>query len=212
MKRCYAITKTRRHDLETKISLVMDDTGLQYLSFANREEARAWILAEAQRAISNATRVYPQRMRLQKWEVRAFAMRSSALGAGWATLTLLREALTEEAQRINGEGARAIQGGEHSAAEAANGPRRLNARGEPLLPADLLRNFIFLRAARNGEPQETLYENYWKQFDDEFWRHEVRQGRLSRPTKRPLHAALPLQPTKRGHSGEALVRRIQVLD
>ena len=57
----------------------------------------------------------------------------------------------------------------------------LNARGEPLLPADLLRNFIFLRAARNGEPQEILYEKYWKQFDDEFWRHEVRQGRLSRP-------------------------------
>jgi Protein of unknown function DUF262 len=52
----------------------------------------------------------------------------------------------------------------------------LNARGEPLLPADLLRNFIFLRAARNGEPQETLYEEYWKQFDDEFWRHEVRQA------------------------------------
>ena len=57
----------------------------------------------------------------------------------------------------------------------------LNARGEPLLPADLLRNFIFLRAARHGEPQEALYEQYWKQFDDPFWRQEVRQGRLSRP-------------------------------
>lgn len=29
----------------------------------------------------------------------------------------------------------------------------LNARGEPLLPADLLRNYIFLRAARRGEPK-----------------------------------------------------------
>jgi len=57
----------------------------------------------------------------------------------------------------------------------------LNARGEPLLPADLLRNFIFLRAARLGEPQEELYERYWKTFDDPFWRQEVRQGRLSRP-------------------------------
>ncbi|MFA5909275.1 MAG: DUF262 domain-containing protein, partial [Vicinamibacterales bacterium] len=57
----------------------------------------------------------------------------------------------------------------------------LNARGEPLLPADLLRNFIFLRAARNGEPQEELYEKYWQRFDDEFWRQEVRQGRLIRP-------------------------------
>lgn len=57
----------------------------------------------------------------------------------------------------------------------------LNARGEPLLPADLLRNFIFLRAARKGEPQETLYNDYWHRFDDPFWRVEVRQGRLLRP-------------------------------
>ena len=57
----------------------------------------------------------------------------------------------------------------------------LNARGEPLLPADLLRNYIFLRAARLGEPQESLYEQYWKPFDDPFWRQHVRQGRLIRP-------------------------------
>jgi hypothetical protein len=57
----------------------------------------------------------------------------------------------------------------------------LNARGEPLLPADLLRNFIFLRAARRGEPQEALYQQFWSRFDDEFWRHEVKQGRLLRP-------------------------------
>lgn len=57
----------------------------------------------------------------------------------------------------------------------------LNARGEPLLPADLLRNYIFLRAARLHEPQEELYEKYWRGFDDEFWRAEVRQGRLVRP-------------------------------
>lgn len=57
----------------------------------------------------------------------------------------------------------------------------LNARGEPLLPADLLRNFIFLRAARMNEPQEQLYAQYWSSFDDDFWRQEVRQGRLLRP-------------------------------
>jgi uncharacterized protein with ParB-like and HNH nuclease domain len=57
----------------------------------------------------------------------------------------------------------------------------LNARGEPLLPADLLRNFIFLRAARKGEPQEQLYRDYWERFDDPFWRVEVSQGRLRRP-------------------------------
>jgi hypothetical protein len=57
----------------------------------------------------------------------------------------------------------------------------LNARGEPLLPADLLRNHIFLRAARQGESQEKLYNTYWKQFDDNFWRHAIKQGRLLRP-------------------------------
>lgn len=57
----------------------------------------------------------------------------------------------------------------------------LNARGEPLLPADLLRNYIFLRAARKGESQETLYKEYWQRFDDNFWRTQVKQGRLFRP-------------------------------
>lgn len=57
----------------------------------------------------------------------------------------------------------------------------LNARGEPLLPADLLRNYIFLRARRRGEPQEELYEEYWRPFDDEFWRVQESQGRLKRP-------------------------------
>lgn len=57
----------------------------------------------------------------------------------------------------------------------------LNARGEPLLPADLLRNFIFLRAARNGEAQEELYKTYWQRFDEPFWRVTIKQGRLLRP-------------------------------
>lgn len=57
----------------------------------------------------------------------------------------------------------------------------LNARGQPLLPADLLRNYIFLRAGRAAETQEDLYEQYWQRFDDAYWRTEVRQGRLARP-------------------------------
>jgi len=57
----------------------------------------------------------------------------------------------------------------------------LNARGAPLLPADLLRNFIFLRAARGSEDQVELYETYWCDFDEPFWRTEVKQGRLNRP-------------------------------
>lgn len=57
----------------------------------------------------------------------------------------------------------------------------LNARGEPLLPADLLRNYIFFRASRDKLDVEESYKHYWARFDDEFWREEVKQGRLTRP-------------------------------
>lgn len=57
----------------------------------------------------------------------------------------------------------------------------LNARGEPLLPSDLLRNYIFLRAGRNQESQEELHKKHWEGFEDEFWSTGVRQGRLIRP-------------------------------
>lgn len=57
----------------------------------------------------------------------------------------------------------------------------LNARGEPLLPADLLRNYIFLRATREGDDPDHLYKTHWAGFEEEFWREEVRQGRLTRP-------------------------------
>jgi uncharacterized protein with ParB-like and HNH nuclease domain len=59
----------------------------------------------------------------------------------------------------------------------------LNDRGERLLPADLLRNFIFLRASKKASELavEQLYNKYWRKFDDDFWRDEVKQGRLIRP-------------------------------
>jgi Protein of unknown function (DUF1524)/Protein of unknown function DUF262 len=57
----------------------------------------------------------------------------------------------------------------------------LNARGEPLLPADLLRNYIFFRARGEKLDIEAVYTKYWSGFDEEFWREEVKQGRLTRP-------------------------------
>jgi hypothetical protein len=64
----------------------------------------------------------------------------------------------------------------------------LNARGAPLQPSDLIRNFLFLRASRKGEDVDELYNNYWKNFDEresgsdtkgaKFWKREERQGRL----------------------------------
>jgi uncharacterized protein with ParB-like and HNH nuclease domain len=57
----------------------------------------------------------------------------------------------------------------------------LNARGEPLLPSDLLRNYLFWRASRVKEDVESLYETYWKHFDSEFWKKQEKQGRVIRP-------------------------------
>jgi hypothetical protein len=66
----------------------------------------------------------------------------------------------------------------------------LNARGQPLLPSDLLRNYIFLRAASEpGVDPDALYQHYWHEFDnrrqdggeERFWHAQERQGRLTRP-------------------------------
>jgi hypothetical protein len=57
----------------------------------------------------------------------------------------------------------------------------LNARGEDLLPADLIKNFLFRRAASDGENVEKLYADHWQRFETSWWRAEVKQGRITRP-------------------------------
>jgi uncharacterized protein with ParB-like and HNH nuclease domain len=65
----------------------------------------------------------------------------------------------------------------------------LNARGAPLQPSDLVRNFVFLYATRHQEDVSAIYENSWKEFDEapaliaktetnRFWKDSERQGRL----------------------------------
>src|SRR5262249_3193203 len=53
----------------------------------------------------------------------------------------------------------------------------------PLLPADLIKNFLFQSAEIRKDDTEKLYERYWKPFDQQsaFWRKVVGQGRLKRP-------------------------------
>jgi hypothetical protein len=68
----------------------------------------------------------------------------------------------------------------------------LNARGEPLLASDLIRNFVFLEAARRGQAVDSLYLQHWKGFDEQrdqndvvtanrYWRERERQGRITYP-------------------------------
>lgn len=58
----------------------------------------------------------------------------------------------------------------------------LNARGEPLQPADLVRNHVFNEAARRGENVEELFGTYWAAFDADgsFWRERSTRGRVIR--------------------------------
>lgn len=58
----------------------------------------------------------------------------------------------------------------------------LNARGTPLLPSDLVKNFLFHEAQEAGEDVERLYATYWEPFDsqDSFWREAIGIGRVKR--------------------------------
>ncbi len=61
----------------------------------------------------------------------------------------------------------------------------LNARGTELLPADLIKNYLFRKAARiegaTEKDVEKLYAKHWERFDSKFWRETVQQGRILRP-------------------------------
>ncbi|QQQ75484.1 DUF262 domain-containing protein [Saccharothrix sp. 6-C] len=57
----------------------------------------------------------------------------------------------------------------------------LNDRGSPLLAADLIKNAVFQLAEKHGVDIEKLNRDYWAGFDEEYWRQELRQGRLNRP-------------------------------
>jgi hypothetical protein len=56
----------------------------------------------------------------------------------------------------------------------------LNDRGTPLLAADLIKNFIFQRCEAIGADVDAWTEVYWKDFDEDWWRNQVAQGRLYR--------------------------------
>ena len=57
----------------------------------------------------------------------------------------------------------------------------LNARGTPLLAGDLIKNHLFQVATIQGADIGALYEGYWRVLDTEWWREDVKQGRLTRP-------------------------------
>lgn len=56
----------------------------------------------------------------------------------------------------------------------------LNDRGTPLLKADLVKNWVFRMGEKVGADVELWSAEVWAEFDDDWWRGEVRQGRLMR--------------------------------
>lgn len=58
----------------------------------------------------------------------------------------------------------------------------LNARGTPLLPSDLVKNFLLHRARHEGADVEKLYKQFWVHFDedDRYWREEIGRGHTKR--------------------------------
>ncbi len=56
----------------------------------------------------------------------------------------------------------------------------LNDRGTPLLAADLIKNWIFQRGEDLGADTEAWADAYWGEFDDDWWRQEINQGRHMR--------------------------------
>lgn len=56
----------------------------------------------------------------------------------------------------------------------------LNDRGTPLLEADLVKNWVFRKGMDLKADVDSWAENIWLEFDDEWWRAEISQGRFSR--------------------------------
>jgi len=56
----------------------------------------------------------------------------------------------------------------------------LNDRGTPLLKADLIKNWVFQMGEKVGANVEKWPETHWGDFDDDWWREEISQGRHSR--------------------------------
>lgn len=56
----------------------------------------------------------------------------------------------------------------------------LNGRQTALSAIDLVKNLLFMRSELNAEDVDTLYDKYWAQFDDDWWKKEVGRGHAQR--------------------------------
>ena len=57
----------------------------------------------------------------------------------------------------------------------------LNARGTPLRASDLVKNYVLQTATAIDREADDVCATHWLALEQEWWREEVRQGRLTRP-------------------------------
>ena len=62
----------------------------------------------------------------------------------------------------------------------------LNGRQTPLSASDLVKNLLFLRAERATEDVEDLYDRYWAEFDDKWWKTQIGTGHAARQRRGQL--------------------------
>lgn len=57
----------------------------------------------------------------------------------------------------------------------------LNGRGAELHATDLIRNYLFMSVDSAKEDPASLYEEKWKQFEEDTWKVRERRGRIAKP-------------------------------
>ncbi|VCU71385.1 hypothetical protein PIGHUM_03469 [Pigmentiphaga humi] len=57
----------------------------------------------------------------------------------------------------------------------------LNGRGAELHATDLIRNYLFMSVDSAMEDPAALYEEKWKQFEEDIWKVRERRGRITKP-------------------------------
>jgi hypothetical protein len=52
----------------------------------------------------------------------------------------------------------------------------LNSQGRPLSQSDLLRSLIFMRAEKEQQDRDAIFDDYWNQFETTFWSAEIQRA------------------------------------
>jgi len=126
----------------------------------------------------------------QQRQLRVYGAHPPALEAIWFFATHFQEWITEESdpgQRAEAlalavlEDFRLVMIFLEEADDAQTIFETLNGRGAALNATDLVRNFIFMRAARENTSSAELYETQWTPFEKAPWTNIDTRGRIKRP-------------------------------